>query len=214
MTIYWKQAVEGWLMNLDEVRKIYNNWAPFYNPTHSWSLPKRRAARLMLNVQPGNRVLDLACGTGANIPHLRKLVGNEGHVIGVDLSPRMLDVARDMVAKHGWKNVEVVESDAAHLPFTDKFFDKVICSYALTIIPDYIRAIEEIKRVLVPGGSFVSLEVKVGQSTSHSLLQWLMPICAVDLSHETLQKIKTTFTDVQTRHYWQGMITIATATKP
>lgn len=76
-------------MKLEEVRKIYDNWAPYYNPTHSWSLPKRRLARQLLNVQPGNRVLDLACGTGANIRHLHELVGNNGKVVGADLSPRM-----------------------------------------------------------------------------------------------------------------------------
>lgn len=196
-------------MNLEEVRKVYDNWAPFYNPTHSWSLPKRRTARLLLNLEPGDRVLDLACGTGANIPHIRELVGDKGQVIGVDLSPRMLEFARRMIVRNGWKNVEVREADAAHLPFADGFFNKIICSYALNIIPDYLGTLNEVKRVLASSGRFVSLEVRSG----HSMPKWLAPICAVDLSHKTLQAIKTVFNDVQVQQSWGGMIFIAVATK-
>lgn len=196
-------------MNLEEVRKVYDAWAPFYNPTHSWSLPKRRVARLMLDVQPNDRVLDLACGTGANLLHLRELVGEGGQVIGVDISPRMLDVAKRMIANHGWKNVEVLGADAAHLPFEDGFFNKIICSYALNIIPDYVHTIEEVNRVLTPGGRFVSLEVRSG----HSMPKWLAPICAVDLGHETLLAIRAVFPNVQIQSYWNGMIFISVATK-
>lgn len=196
-------------MNLEEVRKVYDGWAPFYNPTHSWSLPKRRVARLLLDVQPNDRVLDLACGTGANLLHLRKLVGEKGRVIGVDISSRMLDIAKQMIANHDWKNVEVLEADAAHLPFADRFFDKIICSYALNIIPDYVRTIEEVNRVLTPGGRFVSLEVRSG----HSMPKWLAPICAVDLSRETVPAIKAVFQNVQIQSYWSGMIFTSVATK-
>ena len=193
-------------MNLEEVRKIFNDWAPIYNPTHGWTLPKRHAARLALELPPGDRVLDVACGTGLNLPHLRELVGEQGQVVGIDLSPRMLDIARRLIATRGWKNVEAREADAAQLPFPDESFDKVICSFALNIIPDYVRAIGEAKRVLVPGGRFVSLEIHLGL---HSLAH----ICAVDMSHDTLGGLRAVFGDVQVCHHWLGMISIATATK-
>ena len=137
-------------MNLDTVRKTFTDWAPFYNPTHSWTLPKRRAARLALDLQPGDRILDLACGTGLNFPHLRELVGERGPVVGADLTPAMLDIARKMIESKGWKNVEVREANAADLPFPDSSFNKVIITFALNIIPEYVRAIEEVRRVLPP----------------------------------------------------------------
>lgn len=200
-------------MNLDSVRRTFTNWAPFYNPTHGWTLPKRRAARLAMNIQPGDRVLDLACGTGLNLPHLYELVGQGGQVIGVDLTPAMLDIARKKISVKGWNNVEVREADAAQLPFSDHSFDKVIISFALTIIPDYIQAVKEIHRVLVPGGRFVSLEMRAG---IHSLPAWLQPlphICAVDMSHDTLCAIQQTFQHVEVDAYWMGMVILVVADK-
>ena len=200
-------------MNLNSVRKTFTDWAPFYNPTHAWTLPKRHAARLALNVQPGDHVLDLACGTGLNFPHLHELVGEHGQVVGADLTPAMLDIARRLIQEKGWKNVEVREADAAHLPFPDGSFDKVIISFALTIIPDYVKAIEEIYRVLVPSGRFVSLEMRAG---IHSLPAWLQPIphiCAVDIDHDVQAAIRQNFQDVNLQTYWMRMIELTIANK-
>ncbi len=200
-------------MSLDMVRKVFTDWAPFYNPTHSWTLPKRRAARLALDLKPGDRVLDLACGTGLNFSHLRERVGEHGQVVGVDLTPAMLDIARKLIEARGWKNVEVREADAANLPFPDAIFDKAMVSFALSIIPEYLRAIEEVSRVLVPGGRFVALEMRSG---IHSLPAWLQPlphICAVDMSHDTLDEIRHVFQDVDVRAYWMGLIFVAVAQK-
>lgn len=200
-------------MNLDEVRKVYDQWAPYYNPTHSWSLPKRRAARLALGVRPGDRVLDLACGTGLNFSHLHELVGDNGKIIGVDLSPAMLDVARRLITKRGWKNVEVREADAALLPFPDASFERVICDFALNIIPDYEQALHEVRRVLVPGGRFVSLEMQSGPHATPGWFHRVAPICAVDVSHQTLEAIQRVFPEVRVQYFLAKMLFLAVATK-
>lgn len=127
-------------MNLDTVRKTFTDWAPFYNPTHGRTLPKRHPARVALGLRPGDRVLELARGTGLNFPHLRELVGDHGQVVGADLTPAMLDLTRNLIATKGWKNVEVREADAANLPFPDASFDKVLISFALNLIPDDVRS--------------------------------------------------------------------------
>ncbi|OGO45723.1 MAG: hypothetical protein A2W37_10285 [Chloroflexi bacterium RBG_16_63_12] len=168
---------------------------------------------MALGVQRGERVLDVACGTGLNFSHLRELVGEEGYVLGVDVTPAMLDIARQRIARRGWKNVEVRESDAAQLPFPDASCGKAICTFALSIIPDYVRAIEEARRVLVPGGRFVSLEMR---PSLHNVPGWLKPlagICAVDMSHRTLNELWRAFTDVQVHKYWMGFFFIAVAKK-
>src|SRR5574341_165812 len=200
-------------MTLDTVRKTFTDWAPFYDATHSWSLPLRREARLALGVRRGDRVLDLACGTGLNFPHLRELVGDEGQITGVDVTAAMLDIARQRVARRSWKNVEVREADAAQLPFPAASFDKAVCTFALNIIPDYTRAIEEVRRMLASGGRFVSLEMR---PSLHNVPGWLKPlagICAVDMSHQTLDDLRRAFTDVRVRKYWMGMFFIAAATR-
>ncbi len=200
-------------MTLDLVRSTFTAWAPFYDATHAWPLPLRRAARLALGVQPGDRVPDLACGTGLNFAHLRELVGEKGYVMGVDVTPAMLGIARRRIARHGWKNMKIREADAAQLPFPDASFDKAICTFALSIIPDYVRAIEEVKRVLVPGGCFVALEMR---SSVHAVPGWLktLPhICAVDMSHQTLDELRRIFPDARVRNYLMGFFFIAVAAK-
>ena len=200
-------------MNLDTVRKTFTDWAPFYNPTHGWTLPKRRIARLALDIKSGDCVLDLACGTGLNLPHLHELVGENGQVVGADLTPAMLDIARKMIDAKGWKNVQLREADAANLPFPDASFDKVIVSFALSIIPDYVKALEEVQRVLVPGGRLVALEMRGGIQSLPGWLQPLPHICAVDMSHDTLSAIRRIFQDVEIHNYWMGMLFVAIAKK-
>lgn len=198
-------------MGLNSVRKTFTGWAPVYDASHGW-LPRRSEARLALGVQPGDRVLDLATGTGLNLPQLRELVGDEGRVTGVDLTPAMLEIARTNIARHGWKNVEVREADAAQLPFPDASFDKAICTFALNIIPDYGRAIEEASRVLVAGGRFVTLDM---EAMLPGLPRWLQPmshICAVNISHRVLDQLRRVFPNTRVRRYWPGMIFVAVST--
>jgi demethylmenaquinone methyltransferase/2-methoxy-6-polyprenyl-1,4-benzoquinol methylase len=204
---------------LKVVRKTFTDWAPYYNATHAWTLPCRHQARLALGVQRGDRVLDLACGTGLNFLHLRELVGDEGHIMGVDVTPAMLDIARRLVQRHGWQNVQVREADAARLPFADASYDKAICTFAMNIIPDYTSAIAEVARVLVPGGRFVVLDVKLQPAflarspRLRSLFVRMMHICAADISHQTIEELQRVFANVQVRKYWAGWVYIAVGTK-
>ena len=131
----------------------------------------------------------------------------------MDLTPAMLDIARRLIASKGWRNVEVREADAADLPFPEASFDKVIVSFALNIIPEYRRALEEVQRVLSPSGRFVALEMRAG---IHSLPAWLQPLphtCAVDMSHNTLHAIQHVFHNVEILNYWMGMIFVVIARK-
>lgn len=105
------------MFTVEQVRETFTDWAPRYNATHAWRILKRREARLALRAQPGDRVLEIACGTGLNFPHLRQLIGDQGSLMGVDITTAMLNIARQEIARHGWQNVEVREADVARLPF-------------------------------------------------------------------------------------------------
>ena len=103
--------------------------------------------------QPSERVLDVACGTGLVARNAAPLVGTEGAVVGLDISPEMLAVARDLPASEG-AALEWQQGDAsASLPAGD--FDLVVCQQGLQFVPDRAAAVRQMRRVLAPGGRAV-----------------------------------------------------------
>lgn len=119
----------------------------------------RRRAIEALSLGPGDTVVELGCGTGLNLPRLREAVGDQGRVIGVDLTDAMLAQAAERVHAAGWSNVELVQSDMTvyHLPTGT---DGVISTFALTLVDRYEDVVHRAARQLRPGGRFVVLDFK------------------------------------------------------
>src|SRR3954454_1069953 len=103
----------------------------------------------MLDIGPGDAVLDVACGPGNFTRSFARAAGEDGVVVGLDASATMLERA---VREGVPGNVAYVRGDATRLPFADETFDAVCCFAALYLIADPLRAIDEIARVLKPGG--------------------------------------------------------------
>jgi len=103
----------------------------------------------LLAIGPGDRVLDVACGPGNFTRSFARAAGDDGVVIGLDASRTMLERALQEGVP---ANVAYVRGDATSLPFADEAFDAVCCFAALYFIADPLRAIDEIARVLAPGG--------------------------------------------------------------
>ena len=101
--------------------------------------------------EPGERVLDLATGTGIVARKLATRVGPGGTVTGLDISPGMLAVARDRAAREG-ATIDWVEGRAEALPFPDGAFDLVTCQFGLMFFSDKAAALREVRRVLAPDG--------------------------------------------------------------
>lgn len=116
--------------------------------------PVYRAALTQLALQPGETVLDVACGTGLNFAGIRRAIGPQGRLIGIEQSPEMLDVARKRVASHAWRNIELIESAAeqADLP-SDA--DAALFSFAHDVLRTP-AAIGRIAAALRPGGRVVA----------------------------------------------------------
>lgn len=93
----------------------YRKRAAGYDATCGPTWPIRERTIAALHLQPGQRVLDVGCGTGLSVPLLRDGVGDEGWVYGFDQSPEMLSQARDRVAAKGWVNVQLFETPAQAL---------------------------------------------------------------------------------------------------
>jgi len=100
--------------------------------------------------RPGETLLDVMCGTGTLALALADAVGVGGQVVGADLSPGMLAVARNRAV--GQTNLSFVEADATALPLVDMTFDGVACASGLFFVPDMEAALREWRRVLRPGG--------------------------------------------------------------
>lgn len=143
----------------DEVRAYYDRIARFYDLMAEASEgPVRREGLRLLAAGPGERVLELGCGTGRALEALSRAVLPDGRAVGVDLSEGMLARARAHLAgAPGERVVELVHADATRLPFEAASFDAAFASFALELFdgPEIPRVLAELVRVLRPGGRVV-----------------------------------------------------------
>lgn len=109
------------------------------------------------DLQPGQRVLDIGCGTGASTMAAAADVGASGHVTGADISDIMLACARDRTARARLRNIDYVEGDAQTYGFADAGYDHVISRFGVMFFGDPVAAFRNIARALRPGGPLVFL---------------------------------------------------------
>jgi demethylmenaquinone methyltransferase/2-methoxy-6-polyprenyl-1,4-benzoquinol methylase len=143
------------------IQQMFNRIAPTYdflNDCISFGMHRlwKNTACRMLNLSPGNQVLDVCTGTGDLVTTLLKHVGPAGRVVGVDFSEEMLTVARNRFSP--LPQAEFVQGDALNLPFDDNRFDGAIVSFGLRNVVDIPRAVQEMARVVRPGGWVVNLD--------------------------------------------------------
>jgi arsenite methyltransferase len=106
------------------------------------------------NISEGNIVVDLGSGAGNDVFIARRLVGDTGRVIGIDMTQQMIDKANNNNAKLGFTNVEFRLGEIENLPVDDNTTDIVVSNCVLNLVPDKTKAFSEIYRILRPGGHF------------------------------------------------------------
>ena len=151
-------------MTADEVQRAYDESADQYEKKiwfDQYILGVARLRKKLLSKATG-KILEVACGTGQNFP----LFAPNGDITAVDLSPRMLEFARQNAIKHGL-HVNLFVMDAEKLEFPDGNFDTVVSTLSTCTFPNPVKALQEIKRVCQPDGLILLLE------HGHSNLPWL-----------------------------------------
>lgn len=154
--------------------KSYDAWVRGMTLGIETRLRRRLVSRLAL--QPGDRVLDVACGTGLNFPFIQEAIGPTGELIGVDLTPAMLAEASKRVAAHGWNNVTLIEADATALALSESV-DAALCTLAIGLMPDAGAVVESMVDAMCPDGRVLISDGRLVDRwhglLTNALLRWI-----------------------------------------
>jgi SAM-dependent methyltransferase len=129
-------------------------WKKYGKDMQKWMAPISDQLIRSAGITSGQTVLDVATGTGQPALTIAKIVGQNGKVIGVDLSPEMIEVAKEEAAYQGLTNTvdfQVIKDESLSI-FSDNTFDSVVCRNGLMFMPDPVKALKAFLRVLKPGG--------------------------------------------------------------
>lgn len=137
----------------------------------------RRRAVESIGLKHGDRVLEIGCGTGRNLPFLREAVGSTGHVYGVDLSAGMLARADELRERRGWRNVTLEQGDAADYEAPEPL-DGVLFGFSYNTMPHHRAVLQRALRQLRPGGRIAIMDAKLPRGRSGQAVLpfsvWLM----------------------------------------
>ncbi|HLS60896.1 MAG TPA: demethylmenaquinone methyltransferase [Virgibacillus sp.] len=141
----------------------------------------RKDAMKRMEVEDGSKALDICCGTGDWSIALSEAVGESGEVVGLDFSKNMLSVAAEKKEELQLNNTQFIHGNAMELPFGDNSFDYVTIGFGLRNVPDYVTVLNEMYRVVKPGGKVVCLETSqptmIGFKQLHFLyFRFIMPV--------------------------------------
>ncbi len=176
-------------MDTQNVTKVYSAYSGFYDLIFGKFFNDARAIAVdLLDLQPGNRVLEVGVGTGLSLP----LYPRPCTVIGIDLTGPMLRQGVKRIRKKGLDHIRLQQMDATHMGFRDGSFDAVTAAYVISTVPDPKRVLAEMIRVCRPDGKIVLLNHFSNNNPIVSRLEKkISPLCSrigfrSDLSMESL----------------------------
>src|SRR5437879_720636 len=162
-------------MDTAKVERVYTSYARVYDHIFGkiFHDGREHAVRL-LNLSPGERVLEVGVGTGLALPFYPRTC----EVVGIDLSAGMLARCRQRVQELGLAHVTLQRMDASAMEFPDDGFDAVMAAYVVTAVPDYRMAMQEMVRVCKPGGRIILLNhFSNGNPIINTIEKVLSPFC-------------------------------------
>lgn len=151
-------------LNKPEVIQVYSRTAPVYDIWGALTETKaRRRALELMKIRDGESILEVAVGTGLTFQELLK-ANPHGHNTGIDLTPAILEKARQRAVKSGLNNYSLSLGDAYDLQYPDQQFDLLVNNYMFDLLPeeDFMTVLKEFNRVLKPGGRLVVTNMTTG----------------------------------------------------
>lgn len=180
-------------MEIEKLEKFYSKQAKFYDLTRNFFLFNRKEAIDYLDIQPNDVVVDLACGTGLNMPLIIKKQPKE--IIGIDYSQSMLAIAR-----RKYPIVKFIEADVANYQFTPNSIDKIICTYSMSMIEEWQKTIQNVANSLKRNGIFVILDFHPWQGflkIFYPIFRWWLKKHGVYAEKDFVSYLKLYFKEVQ-----------------
>ena len=169
------QATSARMLDYQTITRAYAILSPVYDLLFDKIFhPGRVAAIKLLQIQPGDRVLEVGVGTGLNLP----MYPHGCSVTGIDISVEMLRKARGRAKELGRGNVTLSVMDASNLQFPDDTFDHVLATYVISAVPDPVKTLLEMRRVCKPQGHVVILNHFRSENPVLGALEWVVaPVC-------------------------------------
>ncbi|MFV1952092.1 MAG: class I SAM-dependent methyltransferase [Nitrospinota bacterium] len=161
-------------MQAESIKRIYANYSNFYDLLFKqFFYPRQKHVIQTMKIKPNRKVLDVGVGTGLSLP----VYPRHCYVTGIDLSAEMLKKAREKVERLNLSHVTLREMDAMNLDFEDDTFDYVIATFVISVVPDPIKMISEMKRVSKNGGKIVIVNHFQSQNKFIAKIEeWFSPL--------------------------------------
>lgn len=169
------EAASARMLDYDTVKRAYAILTPVYDILFNRIFHSGRVAAInLLEIKPGDRVLEIGVGTGLNLP----LYPRDCSVTGIDISAEMLQKARGRAKDLGLTNVTLGLMDASNLEFPDDSFNHVLATYVISAVPDPVKTLLEMRRVCRPSGHLVMLNHFRSENTILGAVEWMLaPVC-------------------------------------
>ena len=139
-------------MDRDEIRKIYSRYAKVYDAIFAQSfLPRIRLGLQKIGIKKGDTIIEIGVGTGLSLP----LYPDSCRVVGIDITRKMLTQAKQKKDRFGFDHVSLFEMDAENITFADNSFDHAVVPFVVSVVPDPVRMMSEIKRIVKKNGKII-----------------------------------------------------------